>query len=58
MESYKEKMKRKVIESKLRRDIQLIKHEKIGNAIMAMMAILGGVAATITFAFIIYKWLI
>lgn len=58
METYKEKMNRKVNEAKLRQSIQLKKHEKIGNAIIAMMAILGGVAATVTFAFIIYKLLI
>ena len=58
MENYKQKMTRKVNEAKLRHEQKKPKNEGLGNAIIAVMSIIGGVCATITFAFIIYKWLI
>ena len=58
MESYKQKMKRKVREAKLRHESKYQQDNKLGNAIMAIIAILGGVSATITFSYIIYKLLI
>lgn len=38
--------------------MKIKKEEKLGNAIIAVMTIIGGISATIIFAFIIYKWLI
>lgn len=35
-----------------------MENKKLGNAIMAIMAIVGCICATITFAFIVYKLLI
>mgnify|MGYP003403155099 CR=1 FL=1 len=58
MENYKEKMKRKVNESKLRHELKNPKNEGIGNAVMAIMSIVGCICTTIALAFIVYKCLI
>lgn len=58
MESYKQKMKRKVRESKLRHEAKCQNDNKLGNAIIAIMTIIGGIAATVTMAILVYKCMI
>lgn len=38
--------------------MKIKKEEKLGNAIIAVMTIIGGIAATVTMAILVYKCMI
>lgn len=58
MENYKEKMKRKVNDAKLRHESNQPKNNDLGNALIAIISIVGFIFAIVTIFFIVCKLLV